>query len=295
MTRKMLSLLAVLALLLGVAATATASERYRMIEDFDAFDIEVEIPEGAQYRQNPQEGWLCLEIWYEDPSKPFFDINVSFSEEMAGQFLGEFSQEDQDHLVEMAGEDFSAPSHELFLTPSGNTILFTRETDPDAGDYATMTTVYKGFFFQLYCCHKDYAPLTDEDLRLMHQIIEGAWIIDTEASSGIAYTIEDETVLTVSLKANATTGYSWTYAISDEGMLACEGEDYLPDESGEGMVGTGGTYTATFSPTMQGAGWVTVTFRYARPWETDAEPAEIIDLDVWIYESGCLTVESKDD
>jgi len=180
MIKKILSLLITVALLFSITVTLAATTKYKMIEEFEEFDIEVEIPVGALYKQNPQEGWLCLEIWFEDPAKPFFDINVAFSELFAGEFLGKFAQEETDHLVEMVGEDFSIPAHEFFLTPSDNTILLSRETDPDAGDYATMTTVYKGFFFQLYCCHKDYSPLTDEDLQLMHQIIEGAWIIDTE-------------------------------------------------------------------------------------------------------------------
>lgn len=293
MTKKMLSLLIALALLFSVASALAAPEKYKMIEDFAEFDIVVEIPEGAQYRQNPREGWLCLEIWFEDPAKPFFDINVSFSEEMAGQFLGNLSQEEQDHLMEMVGENFSLPVFEFFLTPSGNTILFTRETDPAAGDYAAMTTVYKGFFFQLYASHKDYAPLTDADIQLMHQIIEGAWIIDTDAAPQVAYTIEDESVLIVSLEANATTGYEWTFTLSDEGMLDCVSEEYLADESPEGMVGTGGTYIATFRPAMNGAGWVTITFSYARPWETDEEPEITHELKVWVTEAGTLSVGKK--
>ena len=295
MTGKLISLCLAIVLLCSVNTAVAAPEKYKMIEDFSAFDIEVEIPEGALYRQNPQDGWLCMEIWYEDPEKPSFDINVAFSEEMAGQFLGEFSQEDQDRLVELVGADFSAPASEFFLTPSGNTILFTRETDPEAGDYATMTTVYKGFFFQLYCVHKEYAPLTEEDMRLMHQIIEGAWIIDTAAPQEAAYTIEDEMILTVSLEANETTGYSWSYAISDEELLVCDGEEYIGDEGAEGMVGTGGTYVAKFSPTTKGAGWVTITFSYARPWETAEEPMETRELNVWITEAGTLSVEVKNE
>ena len=179
MFQKVLSLLTALTLLFGAAALA-ATEKYTMVEDFQEFDVEVEIPEGALYKQNPREGWLSLEIWYEDPAKPSFDINVAFSEEEDSQFLADFTQEEKDHLLAMIGEDFSAPTHEFFDTPSGNTILFTRETDPEAGDYAIMVTVYKGFFFSLYCSHEDYRPLTEEDLALMHQIVEGTWITDTE-------------------------------------------------------------------------------------------------------------------
>ena len=179
MGKRFLSLFTAFALLFSVASAVAAPETYRLIDGFSEFDIEIEIPEGAQYAQSPREGWLYLEIWYEDPSKPYFSISVSFSEEMAGQFLGDFSQEDQDHLVALIGENFSMPASLFFLTPSNNTVLFTRETDPESGDYAAMTTVYKGFFFQLYGRHKDYAPLIEEDVELMYRIIEGSWIIDT--------------------------------------------------------------------------------------------------------------------
>ncbi|NLV57925.1 MAG: hypothetical protein GXY67_04060 [Clostridiales bacterium] len=179
MLQKILSLLIALTLLFSATALA-ATEKYTLEEDFQQFDVEVEIPEGAQYKQNPKDGWLSLEIWFEDPAKPSFDLNISFSEEVEGGFLADFSQEDKDHLVALISEDFSVPVHEFFETPSGNTVLLTRETDTEAGDYALMVTVYKGFFFSLYCSHQDYSPLAEEDLALMHQIIEGTWITDTE-------------------------------------------------------------------------------------------------------------------
>lgn len=179
MFKKGLLLCVALMLLFTFTSALAAPEKYRLIEDFKEFDVEVEIPEGALYKQNPQEGWLCLEIWYEDPSKPSFDINVSFSEEVDSKFLADFTQEETDHLMDIVNEDFSMPTHEFFVTPSGNTILFSRETDPEAGDYATMITVYKGFFFSLYCSHKDYSPFSADDFRLMHQIVEGTWITDT--------------------------------------------------------------------------------------------------------------------
>lgn len=180
MLRKILSLFTALLLLCSAAAALAATETYHVVEDFQEFDVEIEIPEGAQYKQNPKEGWISLEIWYEDPSKPSFDLNISFSEEVDSKFLADFTQEEMDHIVEMVSQDFSVPSDELFETPSGNKVLLVRETDPEAGDYAIMVSVYKGFFFSLYCSHGDYSPLSQEDMDLMHQVIEGAWIVDTE-------------------------------------------------------------------------------------------------------------------
>lgn len=180
MLKKVLSLFTALILLFSAAAALAAAEKYSMVEDFQEFDVVVEIPEGAKYEQEPKEGWLCLKIWYEDAAKPSFDINVAFSEEVDNKFLADFTQEETDHLVAMVSADFSAPAYEFFDTPSGNKILFVRESDPEAGDYATMVTVYKGFFFSLYGSHADYAPLSEDDIALMHQIIEGTWITDTE-------------------------------------------------------------------------------------------------------------------
>lgn len=106
----------------------------------------------------------------------------------------------------------------------------------------------------------------------------------------VDYEIEGDTVLTVRLQANATTGYAWTFENSDETILACEKEEYVPDENQEGLAGVGGTYVAVFAPTMRDAGKVTLTFRYAREWETE-EPAETYIFDLWINEAGLLTVE----
>ncbi|MCL2810583.1 MAG: hypothetical protein FWD25_01675 [Clostridia bacterium] len=178
MLKRVFSLFAALLLLCSAVAFA-APEKYRMIEGFEAFDLEVEIPEGALYRQNlKDDDWLSMEIWFEDPSKPLFTIHVAYSDIVGNKFLADFDQEEIDHLLDLVGADFSIPAHEFFITPAGNTILFTHETDPQTGGYATMVTVYKGFVFSLYGRHKDYAPLAEEDIRLMHQIVEGTWIID---------------------------------------------------------------------------------------------------------------------
>ena len=178
MSKKMIALFIALMLLCSVATALAAPEKIR-IEDFGAFAVEVEIPEGAQYRQNPREGWVSLEIWFEEPSKPRFNIHIAFSDvEGNDGYLTDFDREALDHLMAIAGADFLAPAHEFFVTPAGNTFLLTRETDPLAGAYATMVTVYNGFYFSLYGRHLNFAPLTEDDVRLMHQIIEGVWIIE---------------------------------------------------------------------------------------------------------------------
>ncbi len=97
---------------------------------------------------------------------------------------------------------------------------------------------------------------------------------------------ESCTVLSVSLPANATTGYSWSYAFSDEDILTCIKEEYIPAEA-EGMVGTGGTFEAQFKGTFKKADRVTLTLNYARPWENTL-PIESYEIRLFVNEANLL-------
>lgn len=118
---------------------------------------------------------------------------------------------------------------------------------------------------------------------------------DDDGRRGVEYDydIQENTDLTVRLPANPTTGYQWTFQISRETALRCEQEEYVPDENPQGLVGSGGTYVATFSPTMQDGGWVNLRFRYVREWEPE-EPAQTYVFRLWIDEAGLLSVEGVD-
>ena len=108
---------------------------------------------------------------------------------------------------------------------------------------------------------------------------------------------EDNTVFTVRLEANYTTGYQWMYTFEPEGVLEMTGEDYILNEDTVGLAGAGGTYVAEFRAAAAEDGTVTagetlVTFTYARPWETEGEvPACVLVFAVTVAEDGTLTVE----
>lgn len=74
-------------------------------------------------------------------------------------------------------------------------------------------------------------------------------------------------VLTVRLDSNPTTGYSWNYEISDEGILEHLTDELVLPEAKEGFAGAGGTWCASFKPSFRKDGDVTLTLKYARPWE----------------------------
>jgi|GEM_PF-2928201 len=68
----------------------------------------------------------------------------------------------------------------------------------------------------------------------------------------------------VTLEGNGTTGYEWTYAMSEEGIVK-ETSNASVSEGKEGMVGAPSTYIWDFEALKPGT--VTLTYDYARSWE----------------------------
>jgi len=90
-----------------------------------------------------------------------------------------------------------------------------------------------------------------------------------DASTHLVGVSDDGKTVGIEFEANATTGYSWTYTMSCEGVLEEKASAYLEDEHPDGMVGVGGTQRFVFGAV--GDGEVTITFTYAQPWEPDGD------------------------
>lgn len=87
----------------------------------------------------------------------------------------------------------------------------------------------------------------------------------TPPASG-AVTVEARVgdTIVVSLEANMTTGYEWTFAGGD--TFTIEKSEYVPDPNPEELVGVGGTQVVTLKVTEVGESELRGT--YARSWET---------------------------
>ena len=105
---------------------------------------------------------------------------------------------------------------------------------------------------------------------------------------------EDAGFLTVHLEANATTGYEWTYTISDETLLELVTDEYTEDEHEDGMTGVGGTWNASFMPIGDKSGEVDLTLTYVRSFEPDSPAREIV-MHIAIDEIGALNVVSTEE
>lgn len=95
-----------------------------------------------------------------------------------------------------------------------------------------------------------------------------------------------KSTITVTLPANATTGYSWEVQRLDDGITAGEPE-YKPARHAGTMVGVGGRTTVTFAAAK--AGTATATLVYRQPWN-GGDTATIYRLTVTAADQNGQTV-----
>ena len=98
---------------------------------------------------------------------------------------------------------------------------------------------------------------------------------------------KSQTVVTVSLDENPSTGYAWQYAVADESVVQNCGDTYSSDAPA-GIAGAGGIRALSFLGLQ--AGTTTVTFTYLRAWETDP-PIRTVVVEITVAEN--RTVSAK--
>ncbi len=90
----------------------------------------------------------------------------------------------------------------------------------------------------------------------------------------------------VSMDANHTTGYSWSYTMNADSVLQETSSKYVANNRSQGTVGAGGIQYYAFSPLA--AGYVTIRFVYARSRE-NATPTATISVLFFVAADGTIT------
>ena len=80
----------------------------------------------------------------------------------------------------------------------------------------------------------------------------------------------------VELTGNPTTGYAWVCSITPGGIVKEISSEYIPDQTGPGVVGAGGKYIFTFEAIKEGE--AELLFSYLRPWE---ENVSALQTETW--------------
>lgn len=99
----------------------------------------------------------------------------------------------------------------------------------------------------------------------------------TAADNGSTIEIREGQVVSITLEANPTTGYTWEVVEPlDEQVLRHVGEIEFKPESE--AIGAGGVQIIRFE--IVNAGQTALKLVYHRPWETDVEPLETFSIHV---------------
>jgi inhibitor of cysteine peptidase len=99
-----------------------------------------------------------------------------------------------------------------------------------------------------------------------------------EKDDGTTSTVRAGDTLIVSLRSNASTGYTWRIAQNDQEHLRPLGEAY--DQPTHAMPGAPGRQVFRFQARSPGRS--TLRLDYVRPWEKNTPPAETFSIAVTI-------------
>jgi predicted secreted protein len=98
---------------------------------------------------------------------------------------------------------------------------------------------------------------------------------------------QQQNTATVELTGNPTTGYTWVYTMSPEGVVREASQEYIADKTG--VVGSGGKFIFTFEALA--AGEAEIIFSHLRTWEKEA--LETVVYTATVDDKNSLTLTQK--
>jgi inhibitor of cysteine peptidase len=123
------------------------------------------------------------------------------------------------------------------------------------------------------------------DLALLKQFVLGKIerfpVMDTHISTvtGSNINVNINESLKISLEENLSTGYSWSYTISEENAINLISEESFSSYT-PGMAGVPSQKVWTFEALKPGK--YTLLYTYSRSWETDIPPIETVKVDIYV-------------
>ena len=103
--------------------------------------------------------------------------------------------------------------------------------------------------------------------------------------------IVEQRVETIVLEGNPTTGFTWVYTMSPEGVVREISNEYIADNTRGEIVGAGGQFVFVFEAIA--AGEAELVFSYLRVWERDVPPLSTVMYKAIVDEKNNLTMIQK--
>jgi inhibitor of cysteine peptidase len=121
---------------------------------------------------------------------------------------------------------------------------------------------------------KSAGPEGERDKRVVRKKADVAL---TDADQGKAVKLAVGKIVSITLEANATTGYEWRVEkIEGEGIVPDGKPAYIPKKHAPGVVGVGGVAVFRFKAAKEGK--PTIKLVYIRPWEKDVPPVKVFQV-----------------
>jgi predicted secreted protein len=98
----------------------------------------------------------------------------------------------------------------------------------------------------------------------------------TDADAGGVVLVPQGLALVVSLPANASTGYSWSYNVVPDDVVTDLMSEYVADQPV--LPGSGGRQCIRFRAIRPGRAHA--AFEYRRPWETGVPDGRVVEFDI---------------
>lgn len=92
---------------------------------------------------------------------------------------------------------------------------------------------------------------------------------------------------TVVLDENPTTGYTWTFTIDRQDILALSSDKYIQNKTDPKLVGVGGQHTYVFE--AKAPGTATITFELGQQWAGGQKGAQTQKYQVTVGQDGNIT------
>lgn len=94
---------------------------------------------------------------------------------------------------------------------------------------------------------------------------------------------------TIELPGNPTTGYTWTYTVSPDGVVQEKSNEYVADPAESDMTGVGGIFKFEFKAVAPGE--AQIDFSYDQEWEGGDKGAATASYKVTVDDKKNITVE----
>ena len=93
---------------------------------------------------------------------------------------------------------------------------------------------------------------------------------------------------TIELEGNPTTGFTWVYTMSPEGVVREVSNEYIQNKNDQNLVGGGGKFVFVFEAVATGE--ADLVFSYLRVWEEGIPPVQTVSYKAIVDDEINLTL-----